>query len=93
MSLDDVADVLANRGYIRIASESVYVWTREMSRVRLSMPSEASFHFPYVIGRQRYEEGPNGRWLHPQTSVLPVERGASAERLADLVEDQLKNPY
>jgi hypothetical protein len=91
---EEVTMILARRGYTRLDSEQGYVREYGRSRVRLGAPEEASPHFPYVIGRQRYDLAPDGlRWLHPQTSVLPGERGATPERLADPVEDQLRNPF
>lgn len=91
---EDVVAILERRGYARLTSEEGFCWEHGRPRVRLSAPKEASPHFPYVIGRQRYEDAAGmSRWLNPQTSALPIERSATAERLADMVEDQLKNPY
>jgi hypothetical protein len=93
VDFDQVVAILEQRGYPRLSSENGYVWERGRSRVRVQATSAAGPHFAYVIGRQRYEEGPDGRYLHPQSNPLPIEREATAERLADMIEDQLTNPF
>jgi hypothetical protein len=93
VDFEQVVAILEQRGYPRLSNEVGYAWEHGRSRVRLTPTSAAGPHFAYVIGRQRYEEGPDGRYLNPQSNPVPIEREATEERLADLIEDQLRSPF
>lgn len=91
---DQVAALLQGRGYSPLTDDNGRYWEFGRSRVRLHAPGASSPALPYVIGRQRYDMIASGdRVLLPQSNPLMVEAGASPERLADLVEDQLKSPF
>jgi hypothetical protein len=88
-----VSEIIEARGYKRLPLAGWY-WETGRSRVQLSKPSESASAFSYIVSRQRYDFSAEGeRVLLPQAHPLPVERGADAERIAAIVEDQLTNPY
>ena len=98
VSFDDLAarvnEILENRGHRRVQGEPSWCWENGVARVCLWAPPEPARHFPYLVTRRRYETGPDDeRWLDPGTSEVSGEAGASADRLARIIEGELQNPY
>jgi hypothetical protein len=98
VSFDELAaavnEILGSRDYQRVDDEAPWCWEHGRSRVHLWAPPEANPQFPYIISRRRYEDGADGkRWLNPGTNEVFGEAGASAERLAGMIEAALQNPY
>jgi hypothetical protein len=90
---DETSQILGTRGYKRLPLDG-WFWETSRSRVQLSRPPESAPAFPYIVSRQRYDFTVEGeRVLLQQTQPIPIERGADAERIAAVIEDQLRNPY
>jgi hypothetical protein len=91
---EEAATILAERGCERVADEPGWCWESALNRVRFSAPTAAHSTFPYFVSRERKELGPNGKaTLSPRQPPAALGADETPERIADIVENALSDPF
>lgn len=87
------AAILSKRGHNRLNIDG-WCWESALNRVRFSAPTAAHSAFPYFVSRERKELGPNGKaTLSPRQPPAALGADETPERIADIVENALSDPF